>query len=521
MTVLRLLTPASLFRLLQAIRVHGTNLLALLEYAATLYPDRIAVTDERETLTYKQLAEAAERLARELRACYGLKSGSKAGVLCRNHAELVITVIAVSRCGADLVLMNAEMSQSQLDDAIERQDFDLLIYDPEAAARVECSAYSKATRVSRSGDLHRSGRSIGDAPVKSSLLQPPAHPVQNLPRTSRGKLVLLTSGTTGKAKEAAHQPSLFAYSPAFATMLTRLKLMNTQTAYIATPLYHGYGIAVLFLFLALGKKIVLRGGFNEAIGCMAIREHQVQVVIAVPLMIDKMLRHNANDLRSLTCIASGGAELNPRLVKETSRLLGAVLYNLYGTSEAGLTLIATPKDLEQAPTTLGKPIFGVRLQVRDALGRKAQPGQIGRLTVKNSGAMHNRRRVWVDTGDIGYMDRSGHFYLCGRSDDLVVSAGENVYPLEVEQVLLTHPRVADGAVIGVRDERFGQRLKAIVRLIEGEELAEEDLLDWLRPRLARYQMPRELTIVNELPYTPLGKLDKKRLKVEESRRIER
>jgi fatty-acyl-CoA synthase len=126
--------------------------------------------------------------------------------------------------------------------------------------------------------------------------------------------------------------------------------------------------------------------------------------------------------------------------------------------------------------------------------------------------MENGAHSWIETGDLGYRDEKGYYFLCGRADSMIVSAGENVYPLEVEQVLLTHPQVEDAAVIGIRDEHFGQRLKAIVLLAPQAETTKEELFEWLRSRLARFQLPREIIFVDHLPYTPLGKLDKKLLK---------
>ena len=131
------------------------------------------------------------------------------------------------------------------------------------------------------------------------------------------KIVILTGGTTGNSKAAAHKPSIFNFLNPFLTLLTRLNLINYNTAYIATPIYHGYGVAILFLFIALGKKMVINNGFDAKKACCLIREHNVEVVTVVPLMIYKMLKNNAEDLKSLACIASGGAELNPKLVEET------------------------------------------------------------------------------------------------------------------------------------------------------------------------------------------------------------
>ncbi|MEO3946922.1 AMP-binding protein [Gorillibacterium sp. CAU 1737] len=516
----RLLGTSSMAALVRSIHRHGINLLALVEYAARLYPDRPAVADEREALTYRELAASSEQLAKRLRDSNGLTRGQRVGTLCRNSAAFIRLIIAVSRTGADLVLLNPELSNEQVASRLQEQRLDWLVHDEDAAERLEARE-----RRTRPEQAYSSGETLG-VPLPQGLKRLPLSllagealderaPGSPLARSASGGLVLLTSGTTGKAKEAEHKPSLFAYLGPFFALTNRLKLTQANAAYLATPLSHGYGLAVLFVFLALGRKTVVRPRFEAAEACRAVREHQVEVMTAVPLMVEKMLAQDPEAMTSLRCIAAGGAVLSPRLVEEVTRTLGPVLHNLYGTSEAGLTLIAAPGDLCQSAVTIGRRIPGVRVRIEDASGREAPPDTLGVLSVRSRSAMASRRRKWTATGDIGYRDRNGLYYLGGRTDDLVVSAGENVYPLEVEQVLRRHPLVADAAVIGVPDEAFGQRLKGFIVPLPGASLTADELLAWLRAgRLARYQMPRELVFREELPYTPLGKPDKASLKAE-------
>lgn len=496
---IRLLTPLALFRLTSAIYTYGINLMALLNFSARTFGEKIALVDEQETLTYKQLFSRSVELSVILRKKYQLAGGKKAGLLCKNHTSLVKAIFAISLSGADLYLLNAEMSKDQLNNILERHDFDLLVYDEEQSSLLEQSSFTKVKILSYHGTL----------PAINNLLLASIYEKQKRHRTSTGKLVLLTGGTTGNAKEAAHKPSLFNYLDPFSAFLTQLKILNYHTAYIATPIYHGYGVAVLLLFCALGKKVVIRRGFDAEKACHLIREHQVDIVTVVPLMLHKMLTTNVDDLKPLSCIASGGAELSPKLVKETMRQLGEVLYNLYGTSETGLNIIATPQDLTYSAHTIGRKIKGVRLIIVDDHKEEVEIGSVGQFCMKNKWSMRNV--AWVETGDLGYQDENGFYFLCGRTDSMIVSAGENVYPLEVEQVLLTHAHVEDAAVIGIRDEHFGQRLKAFVLLAPYAETTKEELVEWLHPRLARFQLPKEIIFVDHLPYTPLGKLDKKLL----------
>lgn len=500
---IRLLSPIALFRLASGVYKYGINLMTLLYFAERTYNNKTALADECETLSYKQLLSQSERLTAVLKERYGLESGRKAGFLCRNHASLVKSVFAVSLAGADIYLLNVEMSTDQFDKLLTRHDFDLLVYDFELSHLIKQSRYTKEKVLS----YHDSLPAINN--LSDSSTDERARPE----RTSLSRLILLTSGTTGNFKEAAHKPSVFNYLNPFLDFLTRLKLLDYNTAYIATPIYHGYGIAVLLLILALGRKVVISCGFDARKACSLIREHNVEVVTVVPLMIYKMLNHNVEDLRSLACIASGGAQLSTKLVDEVFSRLGNVLYNLYGTSEAGLNMIATPEDLRYSANTIGKKISGVQLKVLDSSKNEVGAGRIGQFCIRNKWSMRNSSSSWIETGDIGYQDNKGYFFLCGRTDDMVVSAGENVYPIEVEQILINHPKVEEAAVIGVSDETFGQRLKAFILPVKGADLTKEELLEWLSHRVARFQMPKDIIFVDNMPYTPLGKLDRKQLKL--------
>jgi fatty-acyl-CoA synthase len=497
---LNLLSLVGVYRLIFDIFQNGINIMLLLKIAGRKSGRKIALVDGNETLTYEQLLKQCENLSFILKEHYGLQEEQKVAFLCKNHVSLVQSIFAASRLGSNVYLLNTEMSKTHFNQLVDEHKFDFLVYDFEYHLFIAESHYRNEKILS----YHE------NSPAINNLLKEPNERVYKLKRSSLSKIVLLTGGTTGKSKEVIHQPSIFNFLNPFSTLLSRLHLVACNTAYIATPIYHGYGIAILFTFLALGKKVIIQEGFNATKACALIREHQVEVITVVPLMIHKMLRTNIEDLKSLTCIASGGAKLNTNLVEAVSSELGEVLYNLYGTSEVGLNIIATPQDLKCAVNTIGKEIKGVRLKVVDQ-GKEVKDGEIGQFCIQNKWSMKKSKSPWIETGDLGYRDGNGYYFLCGRTDDMVVSAGENIYPIEVEQVLITHPYIEDVAVIGIDDEKYGQVLKAFVQLRLTENLTKEALIDWLRPRVARFQLPKEVVFVTNLPYTPLGKLDKKQL----------
>ncbi|MBB5178832.1 acyl-CoA synthetase (AMP-forming)/AMP-acid ligase II [Planomicrobium koreense] len=488
------------FNLLRIIKKDGINAMLLLRMAEQRRGAETALIDSSADLSYEELLSGSEKLAQLLATDCGASEHTKTAFLCCNHAVFVQALFAASQTGTTIYLLNPGMSQYQFDAIAAVHHFDLIVFDEAFERLVRQSPHHKQM-------VQCTGSS------KTSLSQLMRHmdcPTVRPKRSSRSKIVLLTGGTTGKPKEAEHKPSLVNFLNPFAALLDELDLRSCRSVYIASPIYYGYGIAFLFSVLALGKTAVIQERFDARQSCILIRDHQIEAVSAVPLMIEKMLSHNAADLLSLKCIASGGAKLNPGLIEKTKAELGDVLYNLYGTSEAGLNIIASPKDLNRDPRIAGKAIRGANLRIMDN-GQEAAAGQIGPLCVRNGWLMRGKNNTWIATGDLAWKDEKGFYYLSGREDDMVVSAGVNIYPVEIEGALACHPLIMEAAVIGVDNTTYGQILKAFVKTAPSAHLTEEMVLDWLKPRLAKVQLPRTVTFVSELPYTALGKPDKKKL----------
>lgn len=494
-----LLSPIGLFRLAYAVCKCGINLMSLLKYAAMAYGEKIALVYNNETITYKQLLVESQTLSVALSQKYKLNERHKVGFLCRNHEVMVKALFAVSAIGANIYLLNVEVSHNQFNTLLNSYDIDLLIYDAEFEQLVIDSNYKKDKLLS----CHCQSLAMKHLAQSNGSI--------DLPRNIGGAIMMLTGGTTGHFKVAVHKPSVFRFLKPFLVLIHRLKLYNCNCAYIATPIYHGYGISMLLVFVALGKNIVIDKGYDTKRACHLIDRYKVDAVTVVPLMLNKMLNEDPEALKSLRCIASGGALLNSRLVEQTLSLLGDVLYNLYGTSEAGLNVIATPMDLKYCANTIGKKIEGTRIKIFDEKLLEKGTNETGQICIKNKWSTRIGNSSWVKTGDLGYKDKEGYYFLCGRVDDMIVSAGENVYPIEVERVLMQHPQIIDAAVIGVADEAFGQRLKAFVQLSKETPLTKEELIEWLRPNVARFQMPKEIVFVESIAYTSLFKKDIKKL----------
>lgn len=489
----RLLTFVGLYRLLEAIWTTGVNLMALLRIAAKLYPERLAVIDDQEELTYSKLWQQAEAVAVGLSKECGIQPRQRVAIAARNHAAAIKAIFAVSRLGADVFLVNPEMSADQVRAMEHQLQFDYYIYDPELTSVVEdLSLGHKAIPT-----YHPSGNSVDRMSVT-----PPFTTL--LRKVKTGKVVVMTGGTTGQPKPASRKPSLFDFLPPFIALLSQVHLDRYRTVYIATPIYHGFGLAALLIGVTLGAQQYFTRRFDAGRACDLIAQEKIEVITLVPLMLRRMLNHNPQALSSLQRVLTGGAALRPALAQATLEQLGPVLFNLYGTSEAGFCILAAPELLQRQPESIGQPITGVQVQIQpDGLSAK------GQLCIRSAWSAGGKG--WIKTGDLAYRDEEGNIFLCGRVDDMIVSGGENVYPLELENVLLQHPGIEAAVVLGIPDPEFGQRLKAIIIPKSAENLEQSTVLAWLKPRVARYQMPAVIEFRQALPYTSLGKLNRKAL----------
>lgn len=496
----RLLTFPGLYRLLESLMITGVNPMAMLRIAAKLHPGRTALIDERERLTYPELWHQAEALAALLHAGHGVREQQKVAIACRNHASAVKALFACSRLGAHVFLVNPEISLDQLRALEESWRFDFYVYDePLAAAFAEPPLRAKSLP-----SYHPT-----DAPI-DRLATGARHSTGRLRRAKAGNIVVMTGGTTGQPKAASRKPSVLDFLPPFVALLTQIHLDNYRTVYIATPIYHGFGVSALFMGVLLGAEMYFLRRFEAGSACELIARNRIEAVTVVPLMLQRMLNKDAEALRSLRCVITGGALLSPALARQALARLGPIVYNLYGTSEGGFAIMATPELLGRKPESIGKPVRGARVRILNQVEQEAGAGEVGRLCLRSSWT--TRKKAWIETGDLAYRDSEGDIFLCGRVDDMIVSGGENVYPIEVENVLVQHPDVAAVAVVGIPDAEFGQRLKAVVVAKKGSSLDTAALLDWLKPRVARHQMPAIVEFRHELPYTPLGKIDKKALR---------
>jgi fatty-acyl-CoA synthase len=294
---------------------------------------------------------------------------------------------------------------------------------------------------------------------------------------------------------------------------------------IAAPLFHSWGFAHFTLGMALHSTYVLQRKFDPEGTLSAIAQHECTSCPMVPVMLQRVLElpeevRSKYDTSSLRTVPVSGSALPGDLAIKFMDEFGDVIFNLYGSTEVAWATIATPADLRAAPGTAGKPPLGTDLRIYDENGRELPPGDTGRIFVKNDmlfegytgGGSKDMIDGLMSTGDVGYLDDQGRLFVEGRDDDMIVSGGENVFPQEVEDLIARQDGVDEVAVIGVDDEKFGQRLKAYVVKKKGASVTEDSIQKVVKANLARYKVPREVEFIDELPRNATGKVLKRELK---------
>jgi acyl-CoA synthetase (AMP-forming)/AMP-acid ligase II/NAD(P)-dependent dehydrogenase (short-subunit alcohol dehydrogenase family) len=516
----RPIRPDKLARLLQAQRRYGVSPGFALAMAAELHPERSAVIDEQDAVSFRDLDAEARALAGALHHHFELGAGNRVAILCRNHRGFVLASAGAARLGCDLVPLNTDFAGPQLADVLRREQVVAAIYDEEFEPLFDAADF-EGTRI-LAWHEGAPARATLNALVDLGAAAAPAP-------SASGHTVMMTSGTTGTPKGATRTISPLALpTMAVAGLLDLSRIKPTPRSgdpiVVAPPLFHLYGQIGLMAGALLGSPIVIRRRFDPEAVLAQIERERAGVLLAVPTMLKRIIDLPAEprdryDTTSLRMVTSGAAPLPPELATAVMDRFGPVLYNGYASTEVGAVTLATPADLRAAPGTIGKPVAGVSVKLLDDEGVEVPRGATGRIFVGSpmlfDGYTGGGGKEVIDgrmsSGDVGHFDRRGRLFIDGRDDDMILSGGENVFPQEVEDLLLAHPAVADAAVFGVPDPEFGQRLAAAVVLKPGASATEDALRAHVRERLARFKVPREMAFVDALPRTSTGKLQRRKL----------
>ena len=485
---------------------------------AIRHGDRVVIRDERGDVTYAELDERTNALANAW-LDEGLRPGDGVAILLRNHRGFLEAVFAAAKLGAKIILLNTSFAGPQIREVAEREGTDLLVYDDEYAEVLEgvdpphgrwrAWVEDEAQHPERVDDSLETLIERGDTGAP--------------PRASRApKIVILTSGTTGTPKGAPRdEPKSLGI---IGGLLSKVPFHARQTTELAVPMFHALGFASMALGLALGSTLVVRRHFDPEATLASLEDNRATALVVVPVMLQRMLELPerevvSRDTSHLKVIFVSGSALSVDLVKRSMKAFGPVVYNMYGSTEVAYATIATPKDLAEEPGSVGKVVRGVVVKILDDEGEEVKRGATGRIFVGNSvqfegytgGETKEQIKGLMSSGDVGHFDDKGRLFIDGRDDEMIVSGGENVFPAEVEDLLAGHEAIAEAAVIGVDDEKFGQRLKAFIVVRDGKVITEDEVKAYVKDNLARYKSPREVVFLDELPRNITGKVLKREL----------
>jgi acyl-CoA synthetase (AMP-forming)/AMP-acid ligase II len=522
--VLRPTRPDKLLRVGIALQKWGPTPAAGYTASTIRYPDEIAIVDELGTLTFREVHERTNALAHSLSDA-GILEGDGVAIMCRNHRGFIDATVACSKLGANALYLNTAFAGPQITDVVAREKPVAIVYDAEFEELIHDAGVRRKRFIACPGTdaegVGRGGEKPKD-PLIEDLIES-GDPSDVVPPSEKGRVVILTSGTTGTPKGASRkQPE--SLDPA-AALFSKIPLRARETTMIAAPMFHSWGFAHFTLGMGLSSTLVIRRKFDPEATLSLAAQHEATALAVVPVMLQRILELPVEtiqkyDLSALRVIAASGSALPGELATKTMDAFGDVLYNLYGSTEVAWATIATPEDLRIAPGTAGRPPRGTIVRLYDDNGGLiTKPGETGRIFVGNEmlfeGYTGGGGKAVIDglmaTGDVGHFDNCGHLFVDGRDDEMIVSGGENVFPREVEDLIADHDAIDEVAVIGVEDEKFGQRLKAYAVKTKGKSVSEADLKAYVKKNLAGYKVPREIVFMKELPRNATGKVLKREL----------
>ena len=473
---LHIISPKGLFVWAKSLILEGISLMALLRFVAYFYPQRCAIIDDCQSLTYRELYNRTRQLAQILHTKYHLQPKMRVALIGRNSLTLTILLHALSRLGIHTTLLSTDLGTEQITAALQKRHYQLFIYDEELKqVPIETPCTAVTTETLNNILLH-----------KTSLTKK-----RKLPKIWRGgEITIHSGGTSGNFKSIARRPSVTSFLPPLLALLHNIRIYEYKSVLISLPFYHGFGLSTLIISLLMGKKVCLQKRFDAIKTLEIIQREQIEVMPIVPAMLSRFWQiENAKEkMKSLRCLISGGDKLPKSLIDMTHQQIGEVLFNLYGTSEAGFFMLATPKELASFDeTTLGKPIQGVDCKIKN-LNEEG----IGTLWVRSRWAMHGKQNQWQNTGDLVSQNSEGYFFHHGRADRMVVCGGENVQPEHIEQVLLSHPMIMAARAFNIPDPNFGNVIHTEIECTPKATLTEATLRNWLRPQLSRAEMPHSI-----------------------------
>ena len=472
-----------------------------------LTPERIALRSEDEQYTFAQLNEGSKKMAQRL-ARLGVKENDHVALLMNNNICTVEIIHGLEYLGAVMVLLNTRLTSFELTWQLKDSKTTFLIYDGDYEETVAVVVLGNHALQVAAVDqlLALKGK---DAPLKYEIALEQLH------------TIIYTSGTTGNPKGVMLTYGNHWWS-AVASALN-LGLHNNDCWLLCVPVFHVSGLSILMRSVIYGISVDIHEAFDPVKVNKAIKHNQISIISVVGVMLTRMLGEliDLSYPDTLRCVLLGGGSV-PQSLLQQSKKGNIPVFQTYGMTETA-SQIATlgPDYLTSKLGSAGKALFPAQLKIiKDEKEQGA--GEVGEIVVKGpnvtKGYYGNQQETsktikdgWLYTGDMGYKDEDGFLYVLDRRSDLIISGGENVYPAEIESVILMHPAVEDAGVAGRYDEKWGKAAVAFVKVKRDQKVTEEELREFCRMKLAGYKVPAAFNFVDELPRNAANKLLRRKL----------
>jgi long-chain acyl-CoA synthetase len=489
------------------------NLASLLTESAQRDPDHVAIKLDDAELTFGLLNGATMHLAGLLRA-HGVGPGDRVGIMLPNVPYFPVCYYGALRAGAIVVPMNVLLKRREV-----------AFYLRDSGAKLVFAWHGFAEDAQGGAD-EAGAECVLVTPGEFEQQVGAADPDPGLADTAHDDtaVILYTSGTTGTPKGAELTHANLSRNAEGSRDL--FGLGRDAITLGALPLFHSFGQTCgMNATLGGGGTLTLIPRFDPSKALEIIQRDRVNIFQGVPTMYGAMLHHPERhrfDTSTLQLCASGGSAMPVELLRGFEEAFHCKILEGYGLSESSPVASFNHADRERKPGSIGTPIAGVEMRVVDDDRAEVAQGEVGEIVIRGYNVMkgywHRPDATadtiidgWLHTGDMGYVDEDGYFFIVDRKKDMIIRGGYNVYPREVEEVLYEHPDVREAAVLGVPHDEYGEEVAAAVALKEGSSVSPEELRDYVKGQVAAYKYPRQVWIVDDLPKGPTGKILKREI----------
>lgn len=493
------------------------HVLTKIEFFAAKYPDRVAIIDESREITYGELLAEIKNTQSFFEKAFHVKCGDRVAILLENNIDCTVAFLAVIRLGAIAVIINTKLAKPEIDFIIQDAAPVLVLIGNQVFAPLVEGKMIPVYLISREQSKSKEGAS---SPADCS---PGFHDIDCA-------VIMYTSGTTGLPKGAMITHHNITY--AVDCYAKDVGLNKNDSTIVVVPLFYVTGlIAQMMVFLSLGSKIVLIRRFDADLALKKINQYQISHLHSVATvylsLVTSIEKNQGLDLSCIRQALCGGGPITDALIERLkSHLPWLDFRRIYGLTESTSPGTVMPVDVQTMPEksfSSGLPMRWMKAKVVNDDGQKVQSGESGELLIKGENVITsywnnpeaNRKSFvngWLKTGDIAKIDQDGYVYILDRKKDMIIRGGEKVFCSEVEGVLALYPGVKEVAVIGIPDPYYGEVVKAFIVPMENTKLSIEDLMEFTRTRVAKFKVPAQIEIIDELPRSPVGKILKSALK---------